>query len=135
MPQAIYVNLPVTDLVRSMTFFQALGFSFNPKFTNDQAAGLEIADTIFAMLHTPDSFRRFTHKQIADSRNTTEVLIALQLESKDRVNTLMDQALAAGAREYREPEDHGFMFGRTFEDLDGHIWELFWLDIDQMPSG
>ncbi|MDX1457788.1 MAG: VOC family protein [Marinobacter sp.] len=134
MPQAIYVNLPVSNLPKAMDFFQALGFSFNPQFTNDEAAGLVMSDTIFAMLHTPQSFRRFTSKQIVDSQQMTEVLIALQLDSKEEVHALMEKALVAGAREYRDPEDHGFMYGRSFEDLDGHIWELFWLDTEQMPS-
>lgn len=134
MPQAIYINLTVADLSRSMEFFKALGFSFNPQFTNDEAAGLVISDTIFAMLHTPESMRRFTKKQIADAHTTTEVLIALQVESKDRVNQLMDKALTAGAKEARDTEDYGFMYGRSFEDPDGHIWEVFWMDASQMPE-
>ncbi|PSJ47672.1 glyoxalase/bleomycin resistance/extradiol dioxygenase family protein [Zobellella endophytica] len=128
MPQAIYVNLPVADLSRTMRFFEALGFAFNPRFTNEQAAALVISDTIFAMLHTPDSFRRFTRKPIADAASTTEVLLALQLESRARVDELMAKVLAAGGREAREPEEYDFMYGRAFEDPDGHIWELFWMD-------
>lgn len=134
MPQAVYINLAVADLPRSRRFFEALGFSFNEKFSNDQAAGLVISDTIFAMLHTPDSLRRFTAKPIADAHATTEVLIALQVESRERVDALVNMALAAGAREPREAEDHGFMFARTFEDPDGHIWEVFVMDASQMPS-
>lgn len=134
MPQAIYVNLPVSDLKRSRRFFEALGFSFHEKFSNDEAAGLVLSDTMFAMLHTPESFRRFTKKEIADATRTTEVLVALQVESRTRVDDLMEKALAAGAREQREPEDHGFMFGRAFEDPDGHIWEIFFMDVDQMPG-
>lgn len=128
MPKAIYVNLPVADLNRSMGFFEALGFSFNKQFTNDDAACLVISETIFAMLHTPDSFRRFTSKDLSDAHTTTEVLLTLQVESKERVNELMGKALEAGGREPRAPEDHGFMFGRAFEDPDGHIWEIFWMD-------
>lgn len=134
MAQAIYINLPVADLDRSRRFFEAMGYTFNKQFSNDQAAGLAISDTIYAMLHTPESIRRFTQKNIADAHNTTEVLVALQLESRDAVNALMEKALAAGAREQREREDHGFMFGRSFEDPDGHIWELFFLDTSQMPQ-
>lgn len=134
MPQAIYVNLPVSDLKRSRQFFEALGFSFHEKFSNDDAAGLVLSDTMFAMLHTPESFRRFTKKEIADATRTTEVLVALQVESRARVDALMEKALAAGAREQREPEDHGFMFGRAFEDPDGHIWEIFFMDVSQMPG-
>ncbi|MDP9348195.1 MAG: VOC family protein [Gemmatimonadota bacterium] len=134
MATAIFVNLPVTDLDRSMEFFRALGFSFNPQFTNDQAAALVISEAIFAMLHTPESFRRFTPKQIADARATTEVLLALQVESRERVNELVEKALAADGREARAPEDHGFMFGRSFEDPDGHIWEVLWMDASQFPG-
>jgi predicted lactoylglutathione lyase len=128
MPKAIYVNLPVADLKRSMVFFEALGFSFNKQFTNDDAASLVISETIFAMLHTPDSFRRFTSKALSDAHKTTEVLLTLQVENKEMVNELTDKALKAGGREPRAPEDHGFMFGRAFEDPDGHIWEIFWMD-------
>lgn len=134
MARAIFVNLPVGDLPRSMQFFQALGYSFDPQFTNEQAAALVISDTIYAMLHTSDSFRRFTSKPIADARATTEVLLALQVESRERVGELVDHALQAGAREAREPEDHGFMYGRSFEDPDGHIWEVFWMDASQFPG-
>lgn len=134
MATAIFVNLPVADLDRSMKFFQALGFSFNPHFTNDQAAALVISDAIYAMLHTPDSFRRFTPKQIADARTTTEVLLALQVESRQRADELVEKVLAAGGSEAREPEDHGFMFGRSFEDPDSHIWEVFWMDASQVPQ-
>lgn len=133
MPKAIFVNLPCTDLKRSKKFFGALGWSFNPQFTNDDAACLVIADTIHAMLHTPASFLRFTKKAITDARTSTEVLLALQLEGKDQVDAIMAKALAAGGREPREPEDHGFMYGRSFEDPDGHIWEVFWMDPQAMP--
>jgi uncharacterized protein len=128
MPGAIYLNLPVADLPRSMTFFEGLGFTFNRQFTGEDAAALVISDSIYVMLHTHESLRRFTKKEIADATRVTEVLTALQLESRERVDELMDRVLAAGGREYREREDHGFMFTRTFEDPDGHIWELFWMD-------
>ena len=134
MARAIFVNLPVAELPRSMEFFEALGYSFYPQFTNEQAAALVISDTIYAMLHTPENFRRFTTKQIADARTTTEVLLALQVESKEQVNKLLERALKAGGKEAREPEDHGFMSGRAFEDPDGHIWEAFWMDASQFPQ-
>ncbi len=134
MPQAIFVNLPVADLDRSKRFFEGLGFSFNEAFTNDEAAALVISDTIYAMLHTPESLRRFTKKDIADARATTEVLLALRVESRERVDALFDKALAAGGKEQRETEDHGFMYGRSFEDPDGHIWEVFWMDPAQLPQ-
>lgn len=133
MPKAIYVNLPVTDLDRAKRFLSALGFTINEQFSNDQAAGLAVSETIYVMLHTPESIRRFTAKEIADAHKTTEVLLALQVESKAEVDAFLQKALAAGATEPREPEDHGFMYGRAFEDPDGHIWEAFFLDVDQMP--
>jgi predicted lactoylglutathione lyase len=92
-----------------------------------------ISDTIYAMLHTPASIRRFTKKEIANAARTTEVLLALQVESRERVDELMSKALLAGGKEQREAEDHGFMNGRSFEDPDGHIWEVFWMDPSQMP--
>ena len=128
MPKAIFVNLPCRDLKRSMAFFEALGFSFNPQFTNDDAACLVISDAIYAMLHTPKSFRRFTSKTIADAHKTTETLLALQVDGREEVNALVEKALGAGARVPREAQDHGFMFERSFEDPDGHIWEIFWMD-------
>ena len=128
MPKAIFVNLPCQDLRRSKAFFETLGFSFNPQFTNDEAACLVISDAIYAMLHTHASFRRFTSKDIADAHKTTETLLAIQVESKEAVNALLDKARAAGARAPREAQDHGFMYERAFEDPDGHIWEIFWMD-------
>lgn len=134
MVKSIYVNLIVSDLKRSITFFQAIGFTFNPQFTNEQAAALVISDQIFAMLHTPESIRRFTKKNIADSKNVTEVLVALHVESRSSVDQLMNNVIRAGGKEQREAEDHGFMYGRAFEDPDGHIWEVFWMDPSQMPT-
>ena len=127
-PKAIYVNLPVADLSLSIAFFKAVGFSFNPQFTNDQAAALVISDTIFAMLHTPESIRRYTKKDIADAHKTTEVLLALQVETKKDVDGLMVKVLSNGSKEQRDAEDHGFMYARAFEDPDGHIWEIFWME-------
>lgn len=134
MTQAIFVNLPVADLARSRGFFEALGFHFNPTFTNDETACLVISDTIRAMLHTPASFRRFTDKQICDAHDTTEVLLALQVESREQVDVLAEKAIAAGAQTPRPAADHGFMYERAFEDPDGHIWELFWMDEAGFPG-
>lgn len=134
MIKSIYVNLIVSDLKRSIKFFQAVGFTFNPQFTNEQAAALVISDHIFAMLHTPESIRRFTRKNIADSKNVTEVLVALHVENRSLVNQLMNNVIRAGGKEQREAEDHGFMYGRAFEDPDGYIWEIFWMDPSQMPT-
>jgi len=134
MPKAIYINLTVNDLKRSTNFFKSLGFSFNPQFTNEQAAALVISDSIYAMLHTSESIKRFTKKEIANAKITTEVLLALQVENREQVDEMMNKVFSAGEKEQREAEDHGFMYARSFEDPDGHIWEVFWMDPSQMPQ-
>ena len=118
----------MNDLEKSKAFFGALGFSFNPQFTNADAACMVISDDIFSMLLTKPFFRQFTDKTIADATSTAEVLVALSTESKDKVNAMVDAALAAGGTETQPPQNHGFMCGRSFNDLDGHIWEIFWMD-------
>lgn len=130
MTTQVFINMQVKDLRRSKTFFEALGYTFNAQFTNDDAASLVISDTIYAMLHTPNSMARFLPKgkTANDATKSTEVLIALSFESKNAVNAIFDKAIAAGATECRPTEDHGFMYGRSFNDLDGHIWEVFWMD-------
>ena len=128
MPNQIFVNLPVRDLDKSKTFFESLGFTFNPQFTDHTAACMVITDVIYAMLLTHDKFKQFTTKQIADATRTTEVLTALSVDSKDAVNEMVDAAIAAGGTEPRDPTDYGFMFQRAFDDLDGHTWEIVWMD-------
>jgi predicted lactoylglutathione lyase len=128
MPKQIFVNLPIRDLEKSMAFYEALGFTVNPQFTDDTAACMVISDTIYAMLLTHDKFKQFTTKQIADATKTTEVLIALSADSKEAVNEMVDAAIEAGGTEPRDPVDYGFMFQRTFDDLDGHTWEIVWMD-------
>ncbi len=134
MPKALLVNLVVADLKRSMDFFKGLGFSFNEQFTNDQAAALVISDSIYAMLHTGESIKRFTKKEIVDSHKATEVLLALQVDNKELVDDYMKKALEAGGKKAREPKDHGFMYEQAFEDPDGHIWEVFWMDPANFPD-
>lgn len=134
MVSKIFVNLPVKDLDKSMAFFRAVGFSFNPQFTDKTAACMVMSNDIYAMLLTHDKIKQFTAKQIADAHKTTEVLTALAVESKARVNELVDKAIQAGSKEPRPPQDYGFMFGRSFEDPDGHIWELFWMDPAQVQK-
>jgi uncharacterized protein len=124
----IFVNLAVKDLDRSMAFFKEVGFSFNPQFTDETAACMVMSEDIYAMLLTEAKFAAFTKKPIADAHATTEVLTALAVGSKGKVHELVDRAIEAGAKEPREPVDYGFMFGRSFEDPDGHIWEVFWMD-------
>lgn len=128
MPQMIFVNLPVKDLAKSMAFFEALGFSFNPQFTDETAACMVISDTIFTMLLTHEKFAGFSPKPIADTDKTTEMLIALSRDDREAVDAIVKAALAAGGSTFNEPQDHGFMYGHAFRDLDGHVWEVFWMD-------
>lgn len=134
MQTQIFVNLPVKDLNKSKVFFEKLDFTFNPQFTDDTAACMVIADNIFAMLLTHAKFKEFTPKEIADTSKTTEVLNCISMESKEKVNRMVDKALEAGGSEVRDPQDYGFMYGRSFNDLDGHIWEVMWMDMSQMPQ-
>ena len=129
MATKIFVNLPVKDLQQSMQFFTQLGYSFNQQFTNEKAAAMVISEDIYAMLLTEPFFQGFIPgKSIADATTTKEVLIALSADSKEAVNELTEKAIAAGGRQFREPEDHGFMYSCSFEDLDGHVWEIVWMD-------
>jgi predicted lactoylglutathione lyase len=134
MNKQIYVNLPVKNLPRSKEFFGSLGFSFNPQFTNDQAACMVVSDTIYLMLLVESFFQSFTNKPIADATKTTEVLICLSCNSRAEVDGLVAKAVAAGGKTPRPPQDHGFMYGHAFEDLDGHIWELMYMDAAAAPQ-
>ena len=133
MSKKIFVNLPVKDLDKSISFFKQLGYEFNPQFTDDTAACMVISDEIYTMLLTEKKFKEFTPKEIANASTTTEVITCLSCDSKDEVNDLMDRALGAGASETRGPQDYGFMYGRSYSDLDGHIWELMWMNEDEIP--
>lgn len=124
----VFVNLPVKDLDESKEFFAKIGFSFNLQFTNKNAACMVISEDNYAMLLVESFFKTFTKKEIVNAKQSTEVLVALSAESKENVDKMLHAALAAGAKEANEPQDHGFMYGRSFEDLDGHIWEIFWMD-------
>jgi uncharacterized protein len=124
----IFVNLAVKRLDRSIEFFKKLGFTFNAQFTDETAACMVMSDDIYAMLLTEKKFGEFTKKAIADATKTTEVLTCLAVDSRGEVNRIVDAALKADATEAREAMDHGFMFGRSFNDLDGHIWEIIWMD-------
>lgn len=134
MHKQIYVNLPVKDLARSRDFFASLGFAFNPQFSNDAGACMVIGENIFAMLLTESFFQGFTTKRIADTRETTEVLICISCESRAEVDALLQKALAAGGRAPNPVQDHGFMYGHGFEDLDGHVWELSYMDMSAAPQ-
>jgi len=132
MNQQIYVNLPVRDLPRSKEFFGALGYSFNPQFTNEQGACMVISDDIYAMLLTEPFCQTFTGKPLADARKSTEVLICLSCNSRAEVDALV--AKAAGGSVPRASVDHGFMYQHGFEDPDGHIWELAYMDMAACPA-
>lgn len=128
MQKQIFVNLPIRNMGRSQAFFKALGFSFNPQFTNEQGACMEVSDAIFVMLLVEPFFQGFTNKPVADATKATEVLIALSCDSREEVQALVKKALAAGATTPMPPQDHGFMFQHGFTDLDGHMWEVFYMD-------
>jgi predicted lactoylglutathione lyase len=128
MASKVFINLPVKDLERSKAFFAKLGYTFNEKFTDSSAACMVISEHIYSMLLSEARFKDFTPKTIVDATKSTEVLVALAVESKAKVDELADTALKAGATKTLEPQDHGFMYERSFNDLDGHIWEIFWMD-------
>ncbi|GAA1825757.1 VOC family protein [Planosporangium flavigriseum] len=134
MSTAIFVNLPVKDLGKSMDFFTRLGFSFNRQFTDENAACLVISDTIYAMLLVEPFFQTFTKKEIADATKSTEAILCLGVESRQRVDELADRALAAGGLPANEAMDQGFMYGRSFQDLDGHLWEVMYMDQDAVQE-
>ena len=138
MSKLIFVNLPVADLPAARAFYQAIGFTNNPRFTDETAACMVLSDVIHVMLLTHDKFAQFTPKAIADARSTSEVLICISADSRDDVDDITERALAAGGREPRDRQDYGFMYGRSFEDLDGHIWEPMWMDmaaLGDQPAG
>ena len=124
----IFVNLAVRDLKRSMQFFSALGFEFNPKFTDETAACMVISDEAFVMLLTEPFFKTFTKRQPCDTTKQTEGLFALSCGSREEVDEIVKKAIDAGGQHAMDPQDHGFMYGWSFYDLDGHHWEVFWMD-------
>lgn len=127
MNKQIILNLPVKDLDKSRAFFSALGFAFNPRFSGENAAFMDIVDgTIQAMLTTEPFFQSLTGKPVASAREGNEVVICLSCESREEVNSLIARAVAAGGRTPHPPEDHGFMYDQGFEDIDGHLWNLVW---------
>ena len=128
MASKIFVNLPVKDLEKTKEFFGKLGYTFNPQFTDENAACLVINENIFAMLLVESFFKTFTSKELVDAKKSTEVLVALSVDSRKEVDELVNKAIAAGGKEVREAQEYRFMYGRDFEDLDGHIWEIFWMD-------
>lgn len=134
MPRNLYVNLPVQDLERTVDFFAALGFAFNPKFTDENATCMIINDNTSVMLLVESYFATFTRKPVADAKASTETLLAISVDSRAEVDDLVVRAIAKGASEYAEPKDYGFMYQRGIADLDGHQWEVFYMDESQFPS-
>lgn len=134
MIKQIFVNLPVHDLNRSVEFFEKLGFSFDPKYTDENCSCLILSDTIFAMLLVRPFFQKFTKKEIADATKTTEVLLAVDAPTREAVDELVRKAVDAGGSIYMEPQDHGWMYQHSFADLDGHQWEIFFSDESLLPQ-
>lgn len=134
MASQIYVNLPVKNLDKSKDFFAKLGFSFNQQFSDDKAACLVIGENIYAMLLTESYFKTFTQKPVSDAKKSTEVLLAIDAESREKVDDLVQKAVRAGGQPYREPQDHGWMYERCFADLDGHQWEVIYMDKNALPQ-
>ncbi|MER6438800.1 MULTISPECIES: VOC family protein [unclassified Streptomyces] len=126
--QMIFVNLAVNDVDASKKFFTELGYTINPQFSTEDCACVVISDTIVAMLLSKQRYADFTKKEIADSARTSEVLLCLSAESREKVDELCDKALSAGGSGTREAQDHGYMYGRSFDDPDGHTWEVMWMD-------
>lgn len=135
MSKMIFINLPVTDLAKSKAFYEAVGAANNPQFTDETAACMVISDSIHVMLLTHEKWRQFTSKTIPDAHSTAQVLLCLSSDSKEGVSELVEKAVAAGGKADPTPtQDYGFMFGRSFEDPDGHIWETMWMDMSAVPA-
>ncbi|HEU4790324.1 MAG TPA: glyoxalase/bleomycin resistance/extradiol dioxygenase family protein [Flavobacterium sp.] len=134
METQIFLNLPVKELNKSMDFFSQLGFSFNPKFTDDKAACMIIGDKSFAMLITEEFYKTFTNKAICDASKSSEVLISISVESREKVDEIIAKVIKAGSSEYMVAKDYGWMYHRSFMDLDNHHWEVFFMDESQIPA-
>jgi predicted lactoylglutathione lyase len=131
----IFVNLPVKNLNKSVEFFTKLGFTFNAQFTDETATCMIVAEDIFVMLLTEAKFKTFTPKEICDTTKSTEVLVCLSTESREKVDEMVRKAIGAGGKTYNEPQDHGFMYGHGFLDLDGHTWELIYMEPSAAQTG
>ncbi len=128
MSPKIFVNLPVKDLNKTIDFFTKLGFRFNPQFTDENATCMIVGEDIFVMLLIEKFFKTFTKKEICDTMKYTEVITALSAESKEKVDQIIKNAIEFGGTESRETQDYGWMYGRSFEDINGHIWEIIYMD-------
>jgi predicted lactoylglutathione lyase len=128
MSTKFFVNLPVKSLNNSKEFFSKLDFKFNPQFTDENAACMIISDDISVMLLVEKFFKTFTKKEISDATKSTEVIVALSVDTREKADELVNKAIEAGGTTYAEPQDHGFMYQQSFQDLDGHLWELIYMD-------
>jgi predicted lactoylglutathione lyase len=134
METKIFLNIPVKELNKSIQFFTGLGFSFNPKFTDEKATCMIIGDKSFVMLLTEEFYKTFTHKAICDASKNSEVLISISVESREKVDEIIAKVVKAGGSEYMVAKDYGWMYQRSFLDLDNHHWEVFFMDESQMPA-
>lgn len=138
MSRLIFINLPVRDLAASKAYFGELGFDFDPRFTDDTCACMKVGDTAHVMLLLQDRFAGFTPRPVADATTGTEVILCVSAESRKAVDSFAETALGAGGSTANPPMDHGFMYGRSFHDLDGHLWEVMWMSpeaVEDGPSG
>jgi predicted lactoylglutathione lyase len=135
MSRMIFVNLPVTDVKRSTAFYEAIGATRNPQFSDDSTSCMIISDTIFVMVMTHEKFSSFSPKKISDASKTAQVLLCLSADSREAVDDMLNSAAKDGKIDPRAPQDYGFMYGRAFEDPDGHIWEVMWMDQAAMEAG
>ncbi|WP_281631187.1 VOC family protein [Flavobacterium luteolum] len=134
MKTKIFLNLAVKDLNRAVSFYNGLGFSTNPKFSNEKGACLVIDENIFVMILVEEFYQTFTKKQICDSTTTSEALIAISVDTREQVDEMMDKAIKSGGTDYHQTNDYGWMYQRTFLDVDGHHWEVFFMDESQIPE-
>ncbi|MDQ3015919.1 MAG: VOC family protein [Bacteroidota bacterium] len=134
MAKQIFLNLPVKDLQKSISFFTNLGFTFNPQFTDENATCMIIGENINVMLLVEKFFQTFTKKEIANAHQTTEAIIAISVDSRDKVDQMVQNATDAGGSSHREVKDHGWMYEHGFQDLDGHLWEVLYIDETQSPG-
>ena len=134
MPTMFFLNLPVKDLGKATAFYEGLGYAKNPQFSDDNASSIVISDEIVVMLLAEPFFKTFTSKEIADTTTSTEALLGLSAETREAVDTIVDKALATGGSAGNATQDHGFMYSRSFQDPDGHIWEIIWMDQSQVQG-
>lgn len=134
MATQIFVNLPVKDLNKSVEFFTKLGYTFNPQFTDENATSMIVSDNIFVMLLVEPYFQTFTKKPVTDTSKSNEAIICLSAQSREEVDEIVSKAVSAGATTPLDKQDHGFMYGHGFRDLDGHLWEYMYMDMSSFPQ-